>query len=191
MRRSDSNGHGTRARRRPPLRSATASAHAATRLLTTLLLTALLLTALASCAGPTRSSDAPTGPRGHGRPVAAGRTSTVLLGTWEAYGKDDVRNTLEFVEDGRARWVLGTPNGAVTVYVNYAVDETKRPMHIDLTGFTSGPLKGLAMYGILDMFGKDHFRVDFEMGKPTPDGAVVRPTSFGPDTMEYDRLPSR
>lgn len=134
-----------------------------------------------------------TGP--YGRRSLAGMKAILLLlllgacvgsapdvtGVWEGASANAEGWVLEFASDGSARWTV--PQG--TLDVRYRFDPSQTPHHLDLSGFTSGPLQGRTLYGIMEFDGAESFRWDAQPGEAEQENA--RPLSFVDDETRVMR----
>ena len=109
-----------------------------------------------------------------------------LLGEWVSVGSGANLTTYIFEEGGSSRWVLELEESPDTFLVDYRVDYRQKPIHLDIGPWSSGPLSGRTLFGIVEMQGPDRFRVDFEPADP--DGAgTERPASFSNQAVTYAR----
>ena len=109
-----------------------------------------------------------------------------LLGEWVSVGSGPSPITYIFEADGRSRWVLELGEGPDTFAVAYRVDYGRTPVHLDIGPWSSGPLTGRTLFGIIEMQGPDRFRVDFEPADPDGDG-TGRPDSFSNQAVTFIR----
>lgn len=109
-----------------------------------------------------------------------------VTGTWSGQDAEGYTLTLVFEEEGGALWIADrVPGVQDTTLLTYRADTAARPRHIEIRGFTSGPLAGMTMYGIYELVGADSLRLDLEPGLPGETG--VRPDSFAAGTMVFTR----
>lgn len=94
--------------------------------------------------------------------------------------------TYIFADDSNSRWVLDMPQGPDTFAVNYRVDYTTTPVNLDVGPWSTGPIAGQTLFGIVEMLGPDRFRVDFEPGDPDT-GASERPGEFSQQAVTFVR----
>ena len=109
-----------------------------------------------------------------------------LLGEWVSLGSGPFPTTYIFEEGGRGRWVLELEEGPDTFAVDYRVDYRQTPIHLDVGPWSTGPLAGRTLFGIVEMVGPDRFRVDFEPADPDGDG-TERPSSFSNQAVSFVR----
>ena len=109
-----------------------------------------------------------------------------LLGEWVSVGSGTNPMTYIFDEGGRGQWVLELEEGPDTFAVDYRVDYRQIPIQLDVGPWSSGPLAGRTLFGILEMQGPDRFRVDFEPADPDGDG-TERPASFSNQAVTFVR----
>ena len=109
-----------------------------------------------------------------------------LLGEWVSVGSGPFPRVFIFGEGGRGRWVLEFEEGADTSAVDYRADYSRTPIHLDVGPWSSGPLAGRTLFGIVEMVGPDRFRVDFEPADPDGDG-TERPASFSNQAVTFVR----
>ena len=118
--------------------------------------------------------------------LSCGEPADPLLGEWVSVGSAPPSMTYIFEEDGRSRWVLDLPVGSDTFAVDYRVDYTVTPFHLDVGPWSTGPVAGRTLFGIVEMLGPYRFRVDFEPGDPEG-GASARPEGFSGQTVTFVR----
>ena len=109
-----------------------------------------------------------------------------LLGEWVSVGSVDTRMTYIFEDGGRAQWILGLAEGPDTFEVAYEVRHLSTPIELDVGPWTSGPLAGQTLFGIVELQGPDRFRVDFEPANPDSDGGE-RPATFSEQAVTFVR----
>lgn len=109
-----------------------------------------------------------------------------LLGEWVSVAAETGQLTYIFEEDGQSRWVLDLTEGPDTFAVAYRVDYSRSPIHLDVGPWSTGPLAGHTLYGIVEMRGPDRFVVDFEPADPGADG-TVRPSRFSNQSVTFVR----
>ena len=77
---------------------------------------------------------------------------------------------------------FGSQTDTVAMEYQYACNTA--PATLDFSGFVSGPLKGKALYGILEWTSDTSFRFDAEAGA----GPEVRPAAFNNEqTQQFFR----
>ncbi len=148
---------------------------------------------LSGAAGALAPRDAPT------RPVArvvlpafallilaCGAPAEPLIGEWVSVGSARPAMIYVFEDGGRSRWVLDLPQGPDTFAVDYRVDYDATPIHLDVGPWSTGPVAGQTLFGIVEMLGPDRFRVDFEPGDPES-GGIDRPGTFSEQTVTFVR----
>ena len=118
--------------------------------------------------------------------LSCAEPSEPLLGEWVSIGGVNPQMTYIFEPDGRAKWVLELGQGPDTFAVAYRVDYRTSPVHLDVGPWSTGPLVGRTLLGIVEIQGPDRFRVDFEPGTPDGDGSE-RPTDFSDQTVTFAR----
>ena len=121
-----------------------------------------------------------------GAVLACTEPTDPLLGEWVSVGTGPGPMTYIFEQDGRSRWVLDLEEGPDTFAVDYRVDYGRTPIHLDIGPWSSGPLTGRTLFGIIEMQGPDRFRVDFEPADPDGDG-TGRPASFSNQAVAFVR----
>ena len=109
-----------------------------------------------------------------------------LLGEWVRVGGVNPQMTYIFEPGGQARWVLELGQGPDTFAVAYRVDYRTSPVHLDVGPWSTGPLVGRTLLGIVEIQSPDRFRVDFEPGDPGGDGSE-RPAGFSDQTVTFVR----
>ena len=70
--------------------------------------------------------------------------------------------------------------------VAYEARYASTPIELDVGPWSSGPLAGQTLFGIVELQGPDRFRVDFEPAGPDSDGAE-RPATFSEQTVTFVR----
>lgn len=118
--------------------------------------------------------------------LSCGEEPEPLLGEWVSVAAETGQMTYIFEEDGQSRWVLELETGPDTFPVAYQVDYSRSPIHLDVGPWSTGPLTGRTLYGIVEMQGPDRFVVDFEPADPDGDGAV-RPPRFSNQSVTFVR----
>ena len=112
---------------------------------------------------------------------------TPLVGSWSGQDSQGNEQVFHFRPDGEVRWeaVAGGERFELDG-VEWSLDRTTDPMSIDLTRFTSGPLQGMGLYGIIEFTSDDSMRVDLEAA---PIGQTqVRPDTFTESTAVVRRM---
>jgi len=110
-----------------------------------------------------------------------------LHGEWVSVGSTRPAMTYIFDGNGRSTWILDLPQGPDTVVIDYRVDYTTTPIHLDVGPWSTGPIAGRTLFGIVELLGPDRFRVDFEPGDPDA-GAMERPGEFSSQTVTFVRM---
>ncbi|MDE2864080.1 MAG: hypothetical protein F4Y07_09980 [Gemmatimonadetes bacterium] len=110
-----------------------------------------------------------------------------LLGEWVSVGSARPAMTYIFEGDGRSTWILDLPQGPDTVVIDYRVDYARTPIHLNVGPWSTGPVAGQTLFGIVELLGPDRFRVDFEPGDPDT-GAMERPGEFSSQTVTFVRM---
>lgn len=118
--------------------------------------------------------------------LSCGGPPDPLVGEWVSVGSEDTPMTYIFEDDGRMRWILGLAEGPDTIEVAYAARYSPEPIELDVGPWSSGPLAGQTLFGIVELQGPDRFRVDFEPANPDSDGAE-RPTAFSEQAVTFVR----
>ena len=96
--------------------------------------------------------------------LACAEPAEPLLGEWVSVDSARPSMTCIFEDGGRSRWVLELPQGPDTFAVDYRGDYDATPFHLDVGPWSTGPVAGQTLFGIVEMQGPDRFRVDFEPG---------------------------
>lgn len=111
---------------------------------------------------------------------------TTIRGTWTGEGAAGEPFTIVFRDRNTALWITDRiPGVRDTLVLRYTLDTTYIPKHVNVSGFTSGPLAGMTLYGIYELEGTDSLRIDFEPGLPGE--AAVRPRDFRPAVSVFTR----
>lgn len=119
-------------------------------------------------------------------PISCAESTDPLLGEWVSVESTRPSMTYIFEEGGRSRWVLDLPQGVDTFAVDYRADYDTTPIHLDVGPWSTGPVAGQTLFGIVEMLGPDRFRVDFEPGDPES-GGTDRPNEFSQQTVTFVR----
>lgn len=92
-----------------------------------------------------------------------------VLGSW--HGENATRGSMwfRFAADQQVTWVVERPGRPETLSVDYSATERDGRLLLDLSGFESGPLVGLVMFGLAEFDGEDTLRLDFEPAPPGND----------------------
>ena len=109
-----------------------------------------------------------------------------LLGEWVSVGSQTPSMIYVFEDQGRSKWVLELEEGPDTFEVAYKADHIETPAHLDVGPWSTGPLAGRTLFGIMEIQGPDRFRVDFEPSDPDGDGSD-RPRQFSDQTVTFVR----
>ena len=109
-----------------------------------------------------------------------------LLGEWVSVGGVSPQMTYIFEPGGQAKWVLELGQGPDSFAVAYRVDYQTSPVHLDVGPWSTGPLVGRTLLGIVEIQSPDRFRVDFEPSDPGGDGSE-RPAGFSGQTVTFVR----
>jgi hypothetical protein len=110
-----------------------------------------------------------------------------LIGDWIALNPQGTEQMFSFRSDGTVDWkVTAGDNVYPLTNLHYERESSLSPELLDLSGFTSGPLRGLTLFGILDMTHPDTLVFDAEAGLTDDDR--VRPTDFTSSTVTYVRI---
>ena len=118
--------------------------------------------------------------------VACAGPADPLVGEWVSVGSEDTRMTYIFEDGGRARWIIELAEGPDTSEVAYEVRFAPTPIELDVGPWSSGPLAGQTLFGIVELQGPDRFRVDFEPANPDGDGSE-RPGTFSEQAVTFVR----
>ena len=115
-----------------------------------------------------------------------GERTPTLNGTWSGQSREGDRLTLVFDDSDRMLWIAErAPGVRDTTVLSYRVDSAAVPRQIDISGFTSGEMAGMTLYGIYELLGPDSLRLDFEPGLPGE--RAVRPDGFTAEAGVYVR----
>lgn len=88
--------------------------------------------------------------------------------------------TFVFQPDGKALWLVRFGSQVDSVQMEYRYNCKTQPAELDFTGFSSGPLTGKTLFGILEWNSDSSFRFDAEAGG-SPE---VRPATFDSDQTQ-------
>ena len=83
-----------------------------------------------------------------------------ILGTWNGQEGRAAGTSMEFDSDGSATWTIGGEEYRLT----YRYSALGSRHHVDLAGFTAGPLAGRTLYCLGQMPDEDTLRLDCEPG---------------------------
>lgn len=107
------------------------------------------------------------------------KSSNNIIGKWD----NRSGQIMEFKADGNMLWIFYSASKRDTFEIKYLTDFSVQPKQIDLTGFSTGPLKGKTLYGILEFTPEHAIKLDFEPSKEK------RPKEFNPEqTQTYYRI---
>jgi len=110
-----------------------------------------------------------------------------IVGDWVAINPLGVDQMFSFQSDGVVDWKMAEGDEVFPIRnIRYERSSFVKPELLDLSGFTSGPLRGLTLFGILDMSRPDTMVFDAEAGLPDDDR--VRPTGFSSSAVTYIRI---
>ena len=110
-----------------------------------------------------------------------------LIGDWVAVSDWVEEQLFTFRSDGTADWKVSVEGQVFPLTNIYWVRESSVfPEPLDLSGFTNGPLRGLTLFGIVDMSRRDTLIFDAEAGPEYDDR--VRPASFSESAVTYIRI---
>lgn len=110
-----------------------------------------------------------------------------VLGDWVSVSDSVDTQMLSFRSDGTLDWTVAVGEEVFPLKgLHYKRIFSVQPEYLDISGFKSGPLKGLMLFGILDMSKRDTLR--FDAGAGFPDDDRVRPSSFTASTATYVRI---
>jgi uncharacterized protein YndB with AHSA1/START domain len=115
----------------------------------------------------------------------AEKAPPTIIGTWTGVDSNGGIQTFTFSRDGRATWRLSRAGDLVISGIDYTLSYETVPFNLDLSGFTSGPLGGKVLYGIVEYPDDNTMRFDAEAG--TPDTDILRPGEFTSSTVQYVR----
>ena len=105
-----------------------------------------------------------------------GDTCQPIQGRWS----NKEGQAFEFKENGKALWFVHFGSQVDTLTMQYRYNCKKQPPELDLSGFTSGPLTGKTLFGILEWNSDTTFRFDAEAGY----GPESRPATFDSDQTQ-------
>jgi hypothetical protein len=109
-----------------------------------------------------------------------------LIGSWQGQNETRGAMSFSFAPDQTVTWIVQPPSGSDTLHVSYTATARDGRLLIDLSGFESGPLSGLVMYGLVEFAGQDTLDIDLEPGPPGDEGP--RPAALtSPDVMTLVR----
>lgn len=106
-------------------------------------------------------------------------TEKNLIGAWDNHNGQ----ILVFRPGNEALWIFYSETKRDTFNISYRTNLLMDPVHLDLTDFKSGPLKGRTLYGIVALEKHHAFRFDCEPSQKN------RPMTFeSKQTQRYYRL---
>lgn len=118
----------------------------------------------------------------------SGEKENKLLGVWIGTDSNGIKQTFHFKEGGQADWIFESDMITGTFEIEYQVNYSYYPHHIDLYSFDSGPLEGKTLFGIFEFEGEKKIRLDVEPGDSEANGAEIRPVRFTDDTVVYEKV---
>lgn len=110
-----------------------------------------------------------------------------LIGDWISTGPNGQEQMFSFRSDEKVDWrvALGANVYPITDLV-WKRESSVQPELLDLSGFTAGPLRGLTLFGIIDMSRLDTLIFDAQAGLPDDDR--IRPMAFTESAVTYVRI---
>jgi len=110
-----------------------------------------------------------------------------LVGAWSGRDASGSEQLFEFRTDGTLDWKVSSDAGVFQlINLLYLRNEKVHPETLNLSGFESGPLAGLTLYGLIDLSRPDTLIFDAEAGNS--DDPSVRPTGFTDSAVTYIRV---
>ena len=108
--------------------------------------------------------------------IAAHAQLKKLKGRWD----NQNGQVLVFQKNNKALWIFYSETKSDTFRIQYAANLNTSPSQLDLSGFSSGPLQGKTLFGIVEFKGRNIIRFDCEPGKT----AEVRPKQFNTEQTQ-------
>lgn len=110
-----------------------------------------------------------------------------IEGNWAGVDAQGNEQLFRFSTGGRLDWRAASEGEWFELDgLQYVIDRSPVPAHIDLFGFSGPPLEGMVLFGIVDFISDDSLRLDLE---PAPPGnSSARPGSFTESTVELRRV---
>jgi len=110
-----------------------------------------------------------------------------LVGEWSTADSTAAYQRFAFSRQGELTWELAAGDERLILEdVRWRFDPAVEPMQLDLDGFTSGPLDGRVLFGIVSFVHDDTLRFDADMG--LPDQSDARPSAFSGSTVVMARM---
>ncbi len=108
-----------------------------------------------------------------------------IIGSWT-----NGAHTFEFMEGGNAYWLIDLGESRTDTFkMKYRFNPSKKPMHLDLTGFDKGLLINSTLLGIVEFTDENTFRFDCEAKNEAVKDGITRPGNFRADqTQSYTRV---
>ena len=110
-----------------------------------------------------------------------------LIGEWVSVSSEEDEQMFTFYSDGTVNWKVSMGDDVFPLTgIYWNRQSSVQPELLDLSGFTSGPLRGLTLFGIVDMSRRDTLFFDAEAGLPDDDR--IRPSTFSSSAVTYVRI---
>ena len=119
--------------------------------------------------------------------LGCGPSGPSILGRWEGVDSEQGKQTFVFESGGAAQWVIEYAGKSQSFDLRYELDRSPAPDHLNLTGFSSGPLGGQALYCLVEVTAEE-LRIDCRPGEPGTGGDARRPAAFTDQAIQCRRM---
>lgn len=110
-----------------------------------------------------------------------------IIGEWTGTDSSGSEQFFQFMPDSEVIWQVAIGGESLKIDgIRWQLDDSLRPMKLDLDAFTSGPLKGMALYAIVEFVDNGEMQFDAEVGISGDDS--VRPTEFTDSSIRVHRV---
>jgi len=110
-----------------------------------------------------------------------------IEGDWAGVDAQGNEQLFRFLTGGRLDWRASSGGDWFELDgLQYDIDRTHEPAHIDLSGFSGPPLEGMVLFGIVDFVSDDSLRLDLEAAPPGQESA--RPGQFTDSAVDLRRV---
>lgn len=115
--------------------------------------------------------------------VCASDSEKVILGKWTGKAPNGDKITYVFKQDNVVLWTVDAADYPGTVSAKYVIDDTTKPIHIDIFEFSHPSLNRFTFLGIIQFNETNKMILD---GRPVQ-GKGTRLESFSKDAIEFSK----